>query len=76
MPGTVGEALYCKAQVCPQQEVEKSSGQVRKWLIKSLVPIMKPEILISALRQMVLSEARSRGESGTQVPSEVKPRGG
>lgn len=62
MPGTVGEALYCKTQVCPQQAIEKSSGQIRKWLIKSLVPIMKPEIPISALRQMVLLDGSIGGK--------------
>lgn len=63
MPGTVGEALYCKTQVCPQQEIEKSSGQGRKWLIKSLVPIMIPEILISALGRMILSD----GSIGSKI---------
>lgn len=45
----------------PQQEAEKSSGQVRKRLIKSPTPIIKPEVLISAV-----------DEPGRWVASEVK----
>lgn len=71
--GTVRETPCCKTQVLSPVGGREIKWAVKRWLIRSPTPIIKPEILISAVRLMVLSWWNPWGWAREIVlPSEVK----